>query len=90
VTTVEAFWLYNLRARIVRFGTKRAEEAVWLLKLRRVRALILRFGRHRANKRNNRIRGANGNVSQAAILRGSFTATICCEARSGARHRKAV
>jgi hypothetical protein len=74
VTTVEASWLSNLRARIVRFGTKRAGEAIWLRKLRRVRALTLGFA-------SNGTRGASGGsnvtrVSQAAILRGSFEATI--------------
>ena len=69
VTTVKAFWLNNFRARIVRFGTKGAREAVWLGKLRRVRALTLGFD-------SNRTRGANGNVWQGAILRGSFEAKI--------------
>jgi Uncharacterised nucleotidyltransferase len=73
VTTVEAFWLYNLRTlrtQLVRFGTKGSREAVWLRNLRRVRALTLGFA-------SNGTRGANGgNVSQGAILRGSFEATI--------------
>jgi Uncharacterised nucleotidyltransferase len=70
VTTVKAFWLYNLRARVVRFGTKGAREAVWLRKLRRVRALTLGFD-------SNGTRGANGGtVSQGAIVRGRFEANI--------------
>jgi Uncharacterised nucleotidyltransferase len=68
VTTVEAFWLYNLRARIVRVGKKRAREAFWLRKLR-VRALKLGLV-------SNGTSGANGNVSQGAILRGSFEAKV--------------
>jgi len=73
VTIVETSWLSNLRTRIVRFGTKWEGEAVWLRELRRVRAL--RFA-------SNGNRGANGEsngirVSQGAILRGSFEATIC-------------
>jgi hypothetical protein len=54
----------------VRFGTKRAREAVWFRELRRVRDLTLGFA-------SNGSRGANGgNVSQGALLRGSFEATI--------------
>jgi hypothetical protein len=70
VTTVEASWLYNLRARIVRFGTNRAgEAAVWLRKLRRVRARTLGIV-------SNGTRGAYGNVPQGAILRGTFEAKL--------------
>ena len=69
VTTVKAFWLYNLRARIVRFGTKGPREDVWLRKLRRVRALTLGFD-------SNGTRKANGDISQGAIMSGSFEAKI--------------
>jgi hypothetical protein len=70
VTTVkEASWLYKLRARVVRFGNKGGREAIWLRTWRRVRARTLGFG-------SNGTRGANGNVKQGAILKGSFEAKI--------------
>jgi hypothetical protein len=77
---VEAPWLHKLRARIVRFGTNGAQEAVWLRKLRRLRALSLGFRGNRtrvANGRRNGIGGANWeSESEGAILRGSFEAKI--------------
>jgi hypothetical protein len=79
VTTVEASWLSNLRARIVQFGTKRTGEAGWLRKVRRLRDLTLGLasnGTHGANKETN-----GTGVSQCAILRGSFEATIFDETR---------
>jgi len=78
VSTVEP-WLYNLRARIVRLGTKWGQEAAWLRKLRRARSLTSGLA-----KPNTRV--PNDPVSKCAILRGSFEATICPREAKLAQH----
>jgi hypothetical protein len=70
VTTVKAFWLYNLRARIVRFLSQGPRRADWLNKVRHLRNLGSGFSSDDTR------RADGGNESQGAILQGRFEATI--------------